>query len=265
MPSNHNPIRCFEGNAKPYEPFWKWVNLDSDMPELELYGVISEYSWMDDDITPKRFKQDLYEYGKGGPVKLRIDSPGGDVIAASVIRSIMSEYPGEITAQIDGMAASAAVIVSITANKVQIMDSAYMMIHDPLVIVLLAALNIETLKQLHDNLKSIKDGIIPAYAQRTGLSENQISNMMTRETWMSAREAVEFKFADEIIAGGKKSKAAAIQNIAYVNALTNYENVPHELLNSSSETPQETGAVVDEERARQIERLRGRIQTYRKE
>ena len=264
---SHKPIRCFEGNAKPHEPFWRARNAadTGGEPEIELYGVISEYSWFEDEITPKLFKADLYKIGNGGPVTIRIDSPGGDVIAASVIRSIMTDYPGPITTRIDGMAASAAVIIAMAGQKVRIMDSAYMMIHDPLVIVLLAALNIETLKQLHDNLKSIKDGIIPAYAQRTGLSENQISNMMTRETWMSAREAVEFKFADEIIEGGKKSKAAAIQNIAYVNALTNYENVPHELLNSSSETPQETGAVVDEERARQIERLRGRIQTYRKE
>ena len=69
MPSQNKPIRCFDGNAKPHDPFWKWVNLESETPELELYGVISEYSWMDDDITPKKFKQDLYTNGKGGPSK----------------------------------------------------------------------------------------------------------------------------------------------------------------------------------------------------
>jgi len=258
MPNQQSkPIRCFDGNAAPHDPFWKWTNLESDTPELELYGVISEYSWMDDDITPKKFKQDLYANGKGGPVKVRIDSPGGDVIAASVIRTIMSEYPGDITVQIDGMAASAAVIIAISASKVQIMDSAYMMIHDPAVVVFLAALDIETLKSLHDNLQSIKAGIIPAYAQRTGLSENQISNMMTRETWMSAREAVDYHFADEIITGGQKAKGA-VQNFAWVNALTNYQNVPHALLDLSSE-PQQSEA--DVERACQIERLRERMKS----
>jgi len=103
------PIRCFDGNAQPYEPFWRFVNeaeSESGQAELELYGVLSEFSWFDDDITPKKFKDDLYKYGKGGPVLLKINSPGGDVIAASVMRTIMTESPGEITARVDGLAAS---------------------------------------------------------------------------------------------------------------------------------------------------------------
>lgn len=258
MPNQHNPIRCFEGNAQPHEPFWKWVNVDTDQPEMELNGVISEYSWFEDDITPKKFKDDLYKFGRGGPITMKINSPGGDVIAASMMRAIMSEYPGEITAQIEGMAASAAVIVSISASKVRIMDSAYMMIHDPAVVVFLAMLDIETLGQLHDSLKSIKAGIVPAYAQKTGLSEERISNMMRKETWMSAREAVDYHFADEIIAGGQQPKTS-IQNVAFVNVIQTYANVPPGLLNLASEEPQPSAAEV--ERASHIERLRERIKT----
>ena len=258
MPNQHNPIRCFEGTAQPHEPFWKWVNVDTDQPEMELNGVISEYSWFEDDITPKKFKDDLYKFGRGGPITMKINSPGGDVIAASMMRAIMSEYPGEITAQIEGMAASAAVIVSISASKVRIMDSAYMMIHDPAVVVFLAMLDIETLGQLHDSLKSIKAGIVPAYAQKTGLSEERISNMMRKETWMSAREAVDYHFADEIIAGGQQPKTS-IQNVAFVNVIQTYANVPPGLLNLASEEPQPSAAEV--ERASHIERLRERIKT----
>ncbi len=57
-----SPIRCFEGNAKPHEPFWRMRNAaetESGEAEVELYGVISEYSWFEDDITPKLFKDDL--------------------------------------------------------------------------------------------------------------------------------------------------------------------------------------------------------------
>ena len=250
MPNQHNPIRCFEGNAQPHEPFWKWVNVDTDQPEMELNGVISEYSWLEDEITPKKFKDDLYKFGRGGPITMKINSPGGDVIAASMMRAIMSEYPGEITAQIEGVAASAAVIVSISASKVRIMDSAYMMIHDPAVVVFMAMLDIETLGQLRDNLRSIKDGIVPAYAQKTGMSEERVSNMMRKETWMSAREAVDYHFADEIITGGQKPKTS-IQNIAFVNVIQTYENVPPALL--------ETAEPVDVERESRIARLREKI------
>ena len=111
--SPHEPIRCFSGNAQPHQAFWKWVNVDGQMPTLELDGVLSEFSWFEDDITPKMFKDDLYNYGQGGPVMVKINSPGGEVIAASRIRAIMTEYPGDITVRIEGIAASAAVMVAI--------------------------------------------------------------------------------------------------------------------------------------------------------
>jgi ATP-dependent Clp protease, protease subunit len=228
--SQHNPIRCFDGNAKPHDPFWTFRNAaetESGAAELELYGVLSEYSWFEDDITPKKFKEDLYAYGKGGPVLLKINSPGGDVIAASVMRSIMTEYPGEITARVDGMAASAAVVVTMAAKTTQIMDTAYMMIHDPAVVVLLAVLDIETLGKLRDDLKAIKDGIVSTYATKTGLDEGKLSRMMADETWMSARQAVEYGFANSVIEGGQKSNAS---NVGFVNAMKNYEHVPPALM-----------------------------------
>ncbi len=224
------PIRCFDGNAQPHEPFWTFRNAaesESGQAELELYGFISEYSWFEDDITPKKFKDDLYTHGKGGPVLLKVNSPGGDIIAASVMRVIMTEYPGEITARVDGIAASAAVVVTMAARTVKMMDTAYMMIHDPGVVVFLAYLDIETLSKLRDDLKAIKDGIVPVYAAKTGLSEEKLSRMMADETWMSARQAVDYGFANEVVEGGQKSN---ISNVAFVNALRNYANIPPALL-----------------------------------
>lgn len=258
MPKQNNPIRCFEGSAKPHEPFWKWVNVENGEPTLELYGVISEYSWFEDDITPKKFKDDLYNFGRGGPVTMRINSPGGDVIAASVMRSIMTEYPGDITVQVDGMAASAAVIVAISGKQVNILDSAYMMIHDPAVVVFMATLDISTLGKLRDDLQSIKDGILPAYAQKTGLTEDRISAMMKRETWMSAREAVDYGFADSIVEGGQNRQSSIANlksNVAFVNTLQTYVNVPPALLGPSE--PEKTEA--DVQRESRIARLRERI------
>ena len=85
------PVRCFDGNAEPYAPFWNFKD-SADGVELEMYGPISEYSWMDDEITPKKFKDDLYARGGGAPVTIKLNSPGGDVFAASVINAILSDY-----------------------------------------------------------------------------------------------------------------------------------------------------------------------------
>lgn len=260
MPNNPNPIRCFQGNAQPHEPFWKWVNVADAPPEMEIDGVISEYSWYEDEITPKKFKDDLYQNGKGGPVLMKINSPGGDVIAAAKMRAIMTDYPGEITVRVQGMAASAAVIVAISGKQVQMTDASYMMIHDPAVVVFLAALDIETLGKLRDDLKSIKDGIIPAYAAKTGMSDEKISRMMSNETWMSAREAKDYGFIDEVLTGGQQPAKSQLMNLAYVNMLQSYGNVPPGLLNFTSE---ESAPEVDVEREREVMRLRDRINLYK--
>jgi ATP-dependent Clp protease protease subunit len=231
----HAPIRCFEGNAKPHEAFWRMRNATETggEPEMELYGFLSEYSWLDDDITPKMFKDDLYALGKGGPITVRLNSPGGDVVAASVMRAIMSDYPGRITVRIDGLAASAAVLVAMSGSRIRIQDSAYMMIHDPAVMIFLAALDIATLATLLDTLKNIKAGVLDVYAGKTGLSRDRLTWMMSDETWMSASEAVSLGFANEVIAGGNNQPKT---NTAYVNALRNYVNVPPVLLQRERET-----------------------------
>lgn len=244
------PIRCFEGNAQPHEAFWNWRNIDTPLqepetwveqesdpvqsegePEMELYGYISEFSWWDDDITPRMFKDDLYRYGKGGPITVRMNSGGGDLIAASVIKAILMDYPGRVTVKIDGLAASAATLVAIAGNRVWMNESAYFMVHDPLVAFMFAVLNIEELSKMLDSLKTAKNGILDAYITRTGQSRERLARMMSNETWLTASEAVDNGFADKVLKVRKgKPQTQGLQNAAIVNALHNYVNVPASLL-----------------------------------
>ncbi len=249
------PIRCFEGNAKPHEAFWRVRNAaetENGEAEVELYGVISEYSWFDDDVTPKMFKDDLARIGAGGPVTIRINSGGGDVIAASVMRTIIKDYPGQITVKIDGIAASAAVVVALAGDRILIQDTAYMMIHDPGFSVFWAWLDIATLEGMVDTLKSVKGGILDTYAAKTGIGAERIGRMMADETWMSANEAVKLGFADEVVGGER----AAQNNQAMQNALKNYMHVPAGLLNMKQPEPVET---IDPE----VQRLRDEAKLLR--
>ena len=54
---NKTPIRCFDGDAKPYEPFWNFRSAadPGESVTLELYGAISEFSWMGDEVSPAKF------------------------------------------------------------------------------------------------------------------------------------------------------------------------------------------------------------------
>jgi ATP-dependent Clp protease protease subunit len=223
------PVRCFEGSAKPYEPFWRALDATQAADaEIELYGYISEYSWLGDEITPAMFKDDLNRVGAGKPVTVRINSGGGEVIAASVIRAILTDYPGKVTVRIDGLCASSAVMVAMAGDTVQIMDSAYMMVHDPGYTLLMGWLTEDLLKSLVDQLKSIKSGMLDTYSTRTGMSLERLNRMLSNETWMSAGEAVKMGFADEVITGGK----TADKNASVTNALKTFVNVPPALVNN---------------------------------
>jgi len=260
------PIRCFEGTTPYQEPFWSWRNaVEGEEPEMELYGYISEWSWLDDDITPQKFKEDLMKYGQGGPIKIRMNSYGGDVIAASMISSIMRDYPGMITVQIDGIAASAATVVAVAGSKVVIQDTAYFMIHDPSVVFFMAALNIEQLTRLASSLEAVKEGIMNTYQGKTGLSRPRLSKLMTDETWMDAQKALDLGFVDEIMASPNSlALQIPVDNAAIVNGLRNYAHVPAALMQSLLPSDQplaeiSRGSVLTEDEKREAQFLREKV------
>ncbi len=224
----HKPMRCFEGSAQPYEPFWSMVDAAqsaSGEPEMDFDGYISEFSWWDDDITPAKFKNDLSSLGNGGPVTIRMNSYGGDVIAASKMHSIIKDYPGRVTVLVDAIAASAATVVAMAGDVVKINPTGFFMIHDPSYIFFLAQLNIELMERMADSLKAVKEGIINAYEGKTGLSRARLGKLMTEETWMDAQKAVDLGFVDEIFRSEPKPMKLP-GNTAVVNGLFNIEQMP---------------------------------------
>jgi ATP-dependent Clp protease, protease subunit len=248
------PIRCFDGNGRPYEPFWSFrdaAQSESGETEIEFYGPISEFSWWGDEVTPKMFKEQLYANGKNGPVTVRLNSPGGDLIAASVIRATMLDYPGRVTVKVDGLAASAAVMVALGGDVIKMQAYAYMMIHEAAV-GLLGYFNVADLKGMIDDLKTINAGIIEAYTARTKMDPDKLGKMMADETWMTAGEAVGYGFADEVITGTSKA-TASVMNFANV-LQSQYVNTPRVLLPSMQ--PQAG------EKERQAQRLAAHAKLY---
>lgn len=172
--------------------FWNIANGN----EIILDGYISETSWYgnETDITPKAFKKDLESLN--GDITVSINSPGGDVFAASSIYSMIKEYKGKVTVKITGIAASAASVVAMAGDKVLINPTGYMMIHNPSMVAIGEKADMEIAAKALDE---IKEGIINAYAKKTGKERDEISKMMDNETWMSAQTAIEMRFADGVL------------------------------------------------------------------
>ena len=169
---------------------------------LELNGTIASESWFDDDVTPQMFKDELF--AAGGDVTIWINSPGGDCIAASQIYSMLMDYKGNVTVKIDGIAASAASVIAMAGTEVLMAPTALMMIHNPATMAF--GDHVEMQKAI-EMLDEVKESIINAYEIKTGLTRAKLSHLMDDETWMNAKKAMEFGFADGMLEDDKKSEA----------------------------------------------------------
>ncbi|UMY67452.1 Clp protease ClpP [Streptococcus dysgalactiae subsp. equisimilis] len=128
---------------------------------------------------------------------LEVNSNGGLVTVGSEIYTALRNYKGKVTAEITGMAASAASVAVMGADKVVMSPTAQMMVHKALFN--WVAGNSDDLDKASNALKSSDKAIVNAYVAKTGKSEDEIMDLMRNETFMSAQEAVENGFADEVM------------------------------------------------------------------
>ena len=176
--------------------FWNWTTRKEEPSErvLLISGVIAEESWLDDQVSPQQFKEEL-ENGEGD-ITVWINSPGGDCIAAAQIYNMLLSYKGTVTVQIDGIAASAASVIAMAGTKIMMSPVSMLMIHNPMTMV---AGDRTEMEKAIAMLSEIKESIINAYEIKTKMTRESIAKLMDAETWMDATKAVELGFADDIL------------------------------------------------------------------
>ena len=181
--------------------FWNFKKVtntayNEDITEniLILNGPIAEESWWGDEVTPKLFKSELDSVD--GDLTVFVNSPGGDCFAASEIYNALKEHNGKITVKVDSLAASAASVIAMAGDVVLMSPVSMMMCHNPS---MMLCGEVSELEKGIDFLNEIKEGIINAYQNKTGLSRAKISKMMDSETWMNAKSAYDLGFCDKIM------------------------------------------------------------------
>ena len=225
---------------------WNFVQANADLTEILIYDVIADkqsYNWWTDEkgteVTPKLFREEINKVTTQ-KICVRINSGGGDVFAAEAIRTAILEnrQAGKtITCKVDGFCGSAAVGIAAACESIAISSSSYFMIHDPAVYAY-GYYNVADLGKVIEMLNKIKQGIINAYAKKTGKDKTEISDLMTQETWYTGDEAVENGFCDELMfeeMNTDNSVQNAVNAMAFNVQL--YHNMPTSLLNRCSPHP----------------------------
>ncbi|MFY0545462.1 head maturation protease, ClpP-related [Brevibacillus sp. H7] len=167
-----------------------------------LYGPIASTKpwWSDgaEGIYPKQFAEDLKALGTIKKLTVRLNSSGGDVFAANAIYTQLKSHAANVTVIIDGVAASAATIIAMAGDTIKAPSNALLMIHDPM-FVLYGYYNTKDMEKMSSVLDTVKESILNAYVNKTGRDRAELSEMMSNETWMTAEEAKEEGFVDEIM------------------------------------------------------------------
>ena len=170
---------------------------------------------------------------KGEEINLVISSGGGSVTEGMGIADLIANYPNETTATGIGLVASIATVVLLSADKVKMTENAFLMIHRPWSYTMGNADELEATAELLDKMEAkLLDIYTASVYKRKGKKkdlDNKITEMMAAETWMTAQEALEFGFIDEIVKVGEKN----IDLLPLQNSLNKFLNVPAALLTNN--------------------------------
>ena len=250
----------------------------SSVASIDIYGQIGSDYW-ENGIDPLQFKQDLEALEDHEVLEIRMHSYGGYVYEGQAIATTLRRHKAEKHIFVDGMAASMASVILMVGDKRYCAKNGTIMIHNPQGF---AMGDNESIRKYLVSMDLIKDQIISAYADATGLSTEELSSMMDDDTYMSAEQALEKGFIDEIgdeIQFDKADHVEAGANLSFLNqdggsqqqriaanalnkispfrallqltgeSVTNQENTV-ETANNSGETAGETTAISAEDRRR---------------
>lgn len=166
---------------------------------ITMFDIIGEDWWSGGGITAKKVTAQLRAIGDR-PVEVQVNSPGGDMFEGLAIYNVLREHPQPITIKVMGMAASAASIIAMAGDTIEIGAASFLMIHNCWVG---AVGNRHDMAEVAAFLAPFDQAMADVYAQRSGKTAAECAKWMDDETYMSGSVAIERGFADELLAADK--------------------------------------------------------------
>jgi ATP-dependent Clp protease protease subunit len=184
---------------------------NDDAVDIFLKGIISG----DFGVSAAELRN-AFTFADGKDVNLYINSPGGDVFEAREMQGVIAGHKGKVTAIIQGVAASAATIVSLAAGRVEMLKGSRYMIHNGRSFCFGEKAD---MKASFDLLTSFDKELAAEYAAHTGQTAAQCAKWMDDETWFTADEAKKNGFVHEVTSNTQNAAIKQAWNLsAYANA-----------------------------------------------
>lgn len=170
-------------------------NDGEDHVDIYLYGIVGDWLEGNESID---LVTALNQYSNLKTITVHINSPGGIIDEGLAMLSTLRKHPAEVTTEIDGIAASIASVVLLAASpgRVRMARSSYLMIHNASWGAWGTA---DELEKMSADLRKMEGVLIDEYVLKTGKTKEEIKAMVDAETYMTADEALEMGFIDEII------------------------------------------------------------------
>lgn len=177
----------------------KWdqslVLSESSDSTITMYDVIGEDPWSGGGVTAKRVAAALRSIGERD-VTVSINSGGGDFFEGITIYNLLREHPHKVTVKVVGLAASAASIIAMAGDEIQIAKTGFMMVHNAWVF---AVGNRHDLREAADVLDEFDGAMVDLYAESTGLDKKEVEGLLDAETWLSGQSAIDKGFATSLL------------------------------------------------------------------
>lgn len=224
---------------------------------LTLSGTIANLSFLDDTISAKAVKDSLDNVKED--IVIRLNSGGGDVFEGIEIYNYLKSLSNHITIEVTALAASAASLVAMAGDKIIIRTGANMMVHEAST---MAFGNKSDIQKTLNALTAIDTSIVDIYQDRTGLDRDEIVNLITNETWLTADEAINKGFADEKSSRKsvekQKEGVSNLKDSKYIARLKEQQKIINAMIDEAEEeTPYEPSS--DDSNEQRIADLENKI------
>ena len=201
--------------------------------DIYVNGTIvdSEDAWVYDlfgieNASPEKIRDALKE-ADGNDVDIFINSGGGSVFAGSEIYSMIQRYKGNVVIHITGLAASAASVIA-CAGKCLMSATAQMMVHN---VSSYGSGDYKNFDKMSEILKKANEAIAAAYVQKSGMSMQDALELMDIETWLTAKDALEYGLIDGIEENQNANKSTESNDLTPALAASTATMLPREVLN----------------------------------